>query len=80
MEKVVTKNENEMTEEQKDIVEEVQEDVNRAMNGTDEDREEIYEKYRNKAEEELEKRGYNYDELQKQAEDRANSLRQQYGY
>ncbi len=49
-------------------------------NGTEQDAEEVRQKYENKAREELNKRGYDYDQMINDAQKRADELRKQYGY
>lgn len=69
----------EMTQEQREAIEEAQRDIERATNGTYEDKKEVIEKYENKAREELESRGYNYDDLRNQAQEQYERAKAQYG-
>ena len=69
-----------MTQEQKEAVEEVQRDIEKAANGSYEDRQEVMEKYENRAREQLEKNGYNYDEMKAKAMEQYDSARAQYGF
>ena len=69
-----------MTQEQKEAVEEVQRDIEKAANGSYEDRQEVMEKYENRAREQLEKNGYNYDEKKAKAMEQYDSARAQYGF
>jgi len=59
---------------------EVEEDIDKMKNGTEQDAEEIRQKYEDKAREELNKRGYDYDQMKEDAQRKADELRRQYGY
>ena len=69
-----TQNETTITEK------EVEEDIETMKNGTERDAEEIRQKYEDKAREELNKRGYDYDQMMEDAQRKADELRRQYGY
>lgn len=59
---------------------ELEEDAEKFQNGSDEDRQEVIDKYEDKAREELNKRGYDYDQMKEEAQRKAEELRKQYGY
>lgn len=59
---------------------ELEEDAEKFQNGSDEDRQEVIDKYEDKAREELQKSGYDYDQIKEDAQRKADELRKQYGY
>lgn len=59
---------------------ELEEDAEKFQNGSDEDRQEVIDKYEDKAREELKKSGYDYDQIKEDAQRKADELRKQYGY
>ena len=75
----VVEKKDEMTKEQREAVEEVQQDVNKAMNGSEEDKQEVIDKYKNKAEEALENSGVNMDDVKSKAQDQLNDARARMG-
>ena len=59
---------------------ELEGDAEKFQNGSDEDRQEVIDKYEDKAREELKKSGYDYDQIKEDAQRKADELRKQYGY
>jgi flagellar biosynthesis GTPase FlhF len=80
-EKTKTNNNKTTTQESSTVTQkELEEDAEKFQNGSDEDRQEVIDKYEDKAREELKKSGYDYDQIKEDAQRKADELRKQYGY